>query len=279
MFPWSPEFIWDVPHLAFFGSLYGVLLVVLGMLVTAALRTWKGLGRAESVVWHADFEELPAAARACRHQLTGEAPGRICDNGFDCRTCVAHPEFLARQCGSSHLQSPELGRDAVERLGLSMPLDRYYHRGHTWVQPALDGTVTVGLDALGRRLAGNPEEVVLPAVGRGLLVNGPVCRMKVRGNEVRVLAPVEGEVVEALGSGANWTLRVRPTAPLDVRHLLAGDEARVWLLREVERLEQILGVRDVGRTLADGGELVDDLAEALPSAQLDSVLAEMFLEP
>jgi hypothetical protein len=328
MFPWSPEFIWDAAHVAFFGAFYAVVMVVGGMLVTAALRARRGLGHAEAVAWHADFEDLPASARACRHQLTGEAPGRTCDNGFDCRKCAVHPAFIARKGASCEhcatmlapgtissaaatslptsseptvtvpasvqtalTAAPRHGRSGgrpaavlepnafVEQFGLSIPLDRYYHRGHTWVRPEADGTVTFGLDALGQRLVGTPERLELPAVGAGLTVNGIGCRMHVGGNEVRVLAPVEGEVVAAHGGGADWTLSVRPSGALDLRHLLAGDEVRGWVLREAERLEQVLGLREVGRALADGGELVEDLSRALPRAQFDAVLGEMFLEP
>lgn len=280
MFPWSPEFVWDAAHLAFFGALYGVLLVVGSMLVTAALRARKGLTHADAFVWHAAFEDLPVAARACRHHLTGEAPGRTCDNGFDCRSCASHPVFLserARSMGSLGLDPR--GSVTIEEFGLSVPLDRYYHRGHTWVRPADDGTVTVGLDQMARRVAGTPEAVELPAIGSQLKVNGTGCHMRIRGSDVRVLAPVEGEVLEAGGDGTDWMLRVKPSGATDLRHLLAGDEVRVWVLRELERLEQGLGLRDVGRSLADGGELVHDLSQALPRAQYDAVLGAMFLEP
>jgi hypothetical protein len=90
---------------------------------------------------------------------------------------------------------------------------------------------------------------------------------------------VEGEVVEACANGADWIVSVRPTGAPDLRHLLAGDEVRGWVLREAERLEQVLGLREVGRALADGGELVEDLSRALPRAQYDALLGEMFLEP
>ena len=95
MFPWSPEFKWDAGHLAFFGALYAVLATVAGSLMLAAWRALRDTrdGRTAAIVWHGEFEDMPASARACRHQLTGEAPGRACDNGFDCRHCAGHPHF------------------------------------------------------------------------------------------------------------------------------------------------------------------------------------------
>ena len=34
MFPWSPEFVWDAGHVAFFGALYSVLAAIAATLVT-----------------------------------------------------------------------------------------------------------------------------------------------------------------------------------------------------------------------------------------------------
>jgi hypothetical protein len=79
MFPWSPEFKWDAYHAAFFGALYSVIATVAGTLAFAAWRAWRDArsGRAAAIAWHGDFAELPRSARPCRHQLTGEAPGRV----------------------------------------------------------------------------------------------------------------------------------------------------------------------------------------------------------
>lgn len=273
MFPWSPEFAWDAYHVVFFGALYGVLATVATTLVVAAWRTWRDAraGRAAAIAWHGAFEELPASARACRHQLTGEAPGRACENTFDCRRCAEH----------RHLQALR-GRQPVavaEHFGFALPLDRLYHRGHTWVRPEADGTVTVGLDDLARRLVGTPERVEIPAPGTRLEVNGPAGRLTAHGNEVRVLSPVDGTVVETRGEGAAFTLRVDPGGVADLRHLLSGDEARAWALRELERLQRALGPGELGTALADGGELVDDVGAALPRDRHDALLGDMLLEP
>jgi glycine cleavage system H protein len=274
MFPWSPEFVWDAAHVAFFGALYGVLATVAGSLALAGWRARRDArdGRAAAIAWHGTFEEMPASARACRHQLTGEAPDRACDNGFDCRRCAAHPRFEA-------LRRLDAVTEPVHHLGFDLPLDRLYHRGHTWVRPEADGTVTVGLDDFARRLVGAPERVELPAVGSRLEVNGPAGRLTTRGNDVRVLSPVDGTVVGACGEGAAVTLRVDPGGPPDLRHLLSGAEVRVWGLRELERLQRALGPSQLGAALADGGELVADVGAALPRDRYDALLGDMLLEP
>jgi glycine cleavage system H protein len=274
MFPWSPEFTWDVTHVAFFGALYSVLVTVAGSLALAFWRARRDAreGRAAAIAWHGDFEEMPASARACRHQLTGEAPDRACENGFDCRHCAEHPHLQG-------LRRADKTADLADQFGFDLPLDSLYHRGHTWVHPEADGTLTVGLDDLARRLVGTPERVELPGAGSRLQVNGPAGRLTTRGHEVRVLSPVDGTVVEVRDAGARFTLRVDPGGTPDLRHLLSGAEARAWALRELERLQRALGSSELGAALADGGELVADVGAALPADRYDALLGDMLLEP
>ena len=274
MFPWSPEFKWDAGHLAFFGALYGVLATMAGGLLLAAWRALRDTreGRTAEIVWHDEFEELPDLARACRHQLTGEAPGRACENGFDCRRCADHPHFEG-------LRQVDPTAELADHFGYDLPQDRLYHRGHTWVRPECDGTLSVGLDDLARRLVGTPERVEFPVAGSRLQVNGPAGRITTRGNDVRLLSPVDGTVVQVRGEGASTTLRVDPGGPADLRHLLRGAEVRAWGLAELERLQRSLGSSELGAALADGGEVVTDVGAALPRDRYDALLGDMLLEP
>jgi hypothetical protein len=275
MFPWSPEFAWDGYHIVFFGALYSVLATIAAALAVAgwrAVRDTRG-GRVASVAWHADFEDLSASARACRHQLTGEAPGRECENTFDCRRCAAHASFEALR---ERQRAAGPGAEAAGGLGFEQPLDRFYHRGHTWVRLEDDDTVTVGLDDVARRLVGAPLGVELPSVGARLTLHGEAARVRTRVGDVRVLSPVDGTVVAASGAGSDFRLRLVPVSPFDARHLLWGEETRVWALRELERLQLALGSAPA---LADGGELVADVGAALPADRYDALLGEMLLEP
>jgi hypothetical protein len=164
---------------------------------------------------------------------------------------------------------------------MSFPADRFYHRGHTWVRPEADGTVTIGLDDLGARLLGTPDEVILPEPGAGLRVNGTAFRVRRREADVRILSPVDGEVVETGGAGRPFFLRVKPpAAAADLRHLLRGAEVRPWLMREMERLQFALAMEGASvPSLADGGVPVEDIAAAYPQTDWDAVCGEMFLEP
>jgi len=260
-------------RIVFMTAFYSVLTIIVGTLVCALLRARRALAKhqAEEIRWHSDFHDLPAADRTCRHVLTGEFQSRECPNAFDCRCCQTHARLVER-----HPVAAAEGEEEI--LGMSFPLDRFYHRGHTWARLAEDGTVEIGMDDLGRRLVGKPDAIELPVPGTDIHANGEAFRIRKRNAQVRILAPVDGEVIETGGSGAEWMLRVRP-ANLDFTHLLRQSEVRPWLMREMERLQLALTAEGAAPTLADGGVPVEDIAASYPKADWDAVCGEMFLEP
>ena len=161
MFPWNYGFHFGAGTYIFMGAFYTVLVVVATTLLNALWRSHRDLskGKVEDIRWHSDFHDLSAADRTCRHVLTGEFPSRECPNAFDCRECETHAKLVAMHpLGAGR-------RSRSEIFGMSFPLDRMYHRGHTWARPEADGTVTVGLDDLGTRLLGTPDAVDLPEPG------------------------------------------------------------------------------------------------------------------
>ena len=274
MFPWNFGFHWTTGSIIFLGAFYSVLSIVV-VTVTLALRRSRRdalAGRTGQIRWLEDFHHLPARDRACRHELTGEFDHRECPNAFDCRACAKHAELIA----ASH-PVPATACEA-EIGGMIFPLDRLYHRGHTWVRPESDGSVTVGLDELSRRVVGVPDQVELPPPGTHLSANGTAWRMKKRNARVRVLSPVDGEVVETGGPNDGWYLRVRPVGGcFDLRHLLTPYELRPWILREWDRLQIARAPQGVP-TLADGGVPVSDMTAASPDMDWDTICGELFLE-
>ncbi len=277
MFPGVYGFTWDAGNLIFLGLFFSVAIVMAATVVIASLRAWKDFRghKDQAIRWDDDFRDLPAALKVCRHELNGEVAHRTCPHAFDCRTCSVHPQFLNR---IGHVQ---VARQAGgSQFGFDMPSDRLYHRGHTWVQKEEDGTLLVGLDDFGRRVFGTPDAVDLPQPGTHVQVNGTGWTMSRDGHRVRVLSPVDGEIVAVGTPGDAWTLKVRPIEGQDESsHLLSGNEVRSWIMRELEHLEIRLGDSSVGPSMADGGEVVPDLPAHYPKTDWDAVWGEMFLEP
>lgn len=275
MFPGIYDFAWDAGHIIFLGIFYMVLVVVFSTMVIATTRAIREAraGRGESLRWHADFADLPDKWRRCRHELSGEIDSRMCPNGFDCRECLEHPRFVAARTAKplSVISEPRVA-------GFEVPADRLYHRGHTWVREE-NGLMTVGLDDLAMRLLGNPDEVLLPKPGKRLVANGTGWFAEKNGVRVRVLSPIDGEVVETGGPQEGWYLKLRPAPDqrTDTRHLLTVTEAKQWMLREVERLQMAMAPAGVAPSLADGGTPVDDLGAAIPADKRDEIFGMVFL--
>ena len=268
MFPWNDEFHWTAGHIIFLSLFFAVVLTILTTLVAAIWHTVSEFreNRAARTSWKQTFEALPEEERRCRHQLAGRVLSRICDNAFDCCHCEKYTEFAALP---ARIPSPNPGLDYSDKL--------LYHRAHTWVQPQEDGTFTIGLDEFAGHLIGKPDSMELPAKGNRLESNAIAWRMKKNGHLIQVRAPLDGTVVATGGNGDGWYLRVRPQAPVNLRHLLHGPEVPRWLAGEVQRLQLQLSAPDKP-CLADGGVLKPELMDALPEADWDGVLAATFLE-
>jgi hypothetical protein len=256
----------------FLGVFYTVVAVVVTTLAYTAWRSFGVVraGGAARVMWHENFEDLPRSERGCRHAFTNEMSGRVCERGFACGDCPTHARLIAaRPLGV-------LPGVVDDSLGIDVPLDRYYHRGHVWARPLGDGTYTLGLDEVARRVAAQPEWTELPAPGTQLAELGTAWTMKVNGGEVRVKAPFAGEVVEC-GEGP-WRLRVRPAPGVTFDHLLRGAEVTSWLRHEMDRVQLSVAESAAMPALADGGVPVDNFPAACPQADWASITGAMFLE-
>ena len=269
MFPWVDGFHWTPGHIIFLSLFFAAMLIIFSTLVSAIWRTVTEFREhhATEICWRKIFAELPEAERRCRHQLAGRVASRICDDAFDCRPCQKYADLAALPA-----------RSPSPNVGVTYSGDLLYHRGHTWVRPEADGTMTVGLDELARHLIGHPDSVQLPAKGSEIESNGSAWRMMKNGHEIRVRAPIDGTVVSTGGAEHGWYLKLRPRAPADLRHLLRGAEVPGWLSSELDRLQSQFSTPNAQHCLADGGTLMPELMDAMPAADWDAVLAATFLE-
>ncbi|MFA5832925.1 MAG: hypothetical protein WDA22_05535 [Bacteroidota bacterium] len=273
MVPWVYEFHWTVFHITFLLVFFTIFVTIVSTVILAMRRTQQAeqLHRMEAIQWHSDFEDLSPAMKVCRHELSGDVQHRTCDHQFDCRSCKVHPVLAARKTKAPMLQ--------FESYGFTMPPYRLYHRGHTWVQEEKDGTYKIGIDDFGTRIIGKPYSIELPPVGSRLSVNGKGMLVKKHNTNIRILSPIDGEVIEHGDAEKGWYLKVKvDNSEKLTEHLLKGKEVPNWIMRELERLQISFATSGVGATLADGGELVPDFHRHFPKADWDGVLGQMFLE-
>jgi len=122
--------------------------------------------------------------------------------------------------------------------GMDFPDDLHYEVEHqVWARPHGDGTATVGITALGIRLAGEIYMCRPKAVGTPVAQGQGIAVVELAKSIVAVKCPVSGEVLETNPRltntpelvhlepyGAGWLARLRLADwPADARGLLQGD--------------------------------------------------------
>ncbi len=174
--------------------------------------------------------------------------------------------------------------------GYDMPDGLHYHRGHTWVRVLEDKTVVVGLDDFARRLLGEAQEVMVPAVGAVLEQGGRGFGVRVDGRTAELVSPIGGDVLEVNPAlreqprlatddpyGRGWIARIEPerlTAGL--RNLLCGRLARRWIEDAREGLDlRVMALS--GSVLQDGGEPTADFGRHLPDEEWRALVHEFLL--
>ncbi|HLP15464.1 MAG TPA: glycine cleavage system protein H [Bacteroidota bacterium] len=267
---------WNLGQVIFLGIFFAIVAIIVVTLAASTIRTMRIVkeNKTDAVRWESEFHDLTPVSRTCRHELTGEFKHRVCNNGFDCNTCESHAKLLARTPAES---APSQVQTAA---GFAVPLDRLYHRGHTWAKPETDGTFTIGIDDFASRLVGSPEGVELPALGTRIAMNGTAWNFLKGGTSTRFLSPIDGEVIETSNGAEGWFLRVKPVrGEVKTGHLLKGREVGAWIEREFARLQQLLSDPQVGVTLPDGGMAVQDIAGAYPDKNWEAIYSTLLLEP
>lgn len=269
MLPGVDGFRWDAGHIIFLGAFFSVVVLVCMTLAFAFVRSFRDAKphRQQAIRWHTEFSELPKEDRRCRHELTGEVARRQCPNEFDCRECAQHAKFVSLRPGTM----AEIESQALV-AGIPVPLDRFYHRGHTWARKEANGTWTVGLDEFARRLMGDTPKFKMPKTGDQVFTNGSLFEIRTADDSYRILSPVSGRVIASDGD----TLTVQPDPGFKTDHLLSGCDVVAWLSKEFERLQVALS-GNAQPLLADGGTMVENITAEYPDKDWDAVRARLLL--
>lgn len=238
---------------------------------------------------------IPDSARPCLWMSAGLLTYRLCDRDFDCDRCPLDAALRRGDPLGSRdheaLSEPHCGTG-------DFPEDRRYTAGHSWVQVVQGqdgGNLRFGLDTFAAAIIGRCGGVTWNPPERSVARGEAVCQLDLGLGALWIGAPVRGSVVKE-----NQALRDRPeqvvTAPYTdgwIAEFMAEDMADVdqlvpaELSRERSRLDlqrfrrrvamQLLAddAGRVGRTLADGGELLTDLRQMLGGPKYLDIVREL----
>jgi glycine cleavage system H protein len=278
MFPFNYGFHWNIGTIIFLGLFYFVVIAIGVTCITAVLRTRRTMRvrTLDTIRWKTDFHDLPHSARACRYEFDGTLEHYTCDHRFDCRSCPIYTQYGSQQAANPESENI-VPPNAV--YGFSLPANRLYYRGHTWVKLEEDGTYTVGLDNFAQRLMGSPDTVTLPSVGTTVELNGKAWEIQKGTSSFRILSPLDGEVAATGDGSEGWFLKIKSAAAeINTSHLLNAHEAALWIQREFDRLKIFLADPKLGLPLAEGETPIQNFTAAYPEKNWDKLYCNFFLE-
>jgi glycine cleavage system H protein len=178
------------------------------------------------------------------------------------------------------------------------PGDRLYTTGHWWVQVLSDGDEVLlkcGLDVFAAAIIGRCSKVIWKHTSDVVGIADPICQIDFGLGLLSVGAPVSGAIVSqnsllhdkpgqliASPYERGWIVELMTTDRSRLDSFLAAEAARQESLFDLHRFRRRVAmqtlaedVQGVGRTAADGGELVTDLRQMLGGSAYQEMLREL----
>ncbi len=227
----------------------------------------------KQISWQDALRKRPGIDRTCRHSLTHRIEKRVCSFNYNCSNCDFDQFF--EEVWTAKAKSIPFEVQNVK--GFDLPMDYFFHTGHTWARIENGGYIRIGLDDFALKLLGKADALDLPLMGKELDKDRVGWGLKRKENLADVLSPVDGVIVEVNSDvrsnpelanrepyGDGWLFLVRtPNVKGTVKKLMADTDSLNWMSGEVSQLEGMIeGV--AGPLAADGGYLQDDIYGNLP---------------
>jgi glycine cleavage system H lipoate-binding protein len=245
----------------------------------------KQVEKDNQISWQDAMRKRPGKGRTCRHSLTHRIESRICGLNYNCSKCdfdQFFEEVWTTKTGSIPYEIQQV-------KGFDVPMDYFFHNGHTWARVESGGCVRVGLDDFALKLLGKADVFDLPLMGKELDKDSVGWGLRRRNNQADILSPVGGVIVEVNSKvrenpeianrepyGDGWLFMVRtPDVKKTVKKLMASTESFDWINNEINSLEEM--VEEVaGPLAADGGYFQDDIYGNLPGLRWENLTKTFF---
>ena len=228
----------------------------------------------KKISWQDAMRLKPSLQRSCRHSLTHRMAHRICGYDYQCVKCdfdqfyedVLTPRTQSTPGEMQHVK------------GFNIPMDYYFHDGHTWARIESGGYIRIGMDDFALKLLGQADAFDLPLTGKELNAGEAGWGLRRNGKMADVLAPIDGVIVDVNPEvkdspsltnrapyGHGWLFAAHtPDIKAAVKKLMSDATSMQWMNAEVGKLENLIE-EAAGPLAADGGYLKDDIYGNLPA--------------
>ncbi len=228
----------------------------------------KRVTEGKQISWQDAMRKRPDIHRTCRHSLTHRIDNRTCSFNYNCSRCD-FDQFFEEVLNSKTKSMPF---EVQNVKGFDVPMDYFFHNGHTWARIESGGYIRIGLDDFALKLLGKVDALDLPLMGNELDKDRAGWGLRRQDNHADVLSPVGGVIIEVNSKvrenpelanrepyGDGWLfLVITPNIKSSVKKLMADTESLNWLNSEVNQLEGMIE-EVAGPLAADGGYLQNDI--------------------
>jgi glycine cleavage system H protein len=162
------------------------------------------------------------------------------------------------------------------------PAGIFFTKSHTWLSLFPSGKVQLGIDDFVARMFNHPAIEMLKANGDEIKKGDALLRLKQEEKEVIVRSPIDGTIElanlqlakkpellnDALFS-EGWAYTITPSKSTDLRAFYLGNDTRVWLKEEMERLRDFFAQLSapIPAYLQDGGDIMPGVFKNLNNEQ------------
>lgn len=244
---------------------------------------------------HGKYPIVPPSEIRCVWMDAGVVSYQLCERKLECEECpldiALRQRFADHQGVHSMRTAPGCECGAPEVHGGML-----YGRKHVWVRAGAEHSVRVGIEPGLASVLISPKAIVLPAVGEHVVRNKVCSWVVIEGGTLPIVSPISGTVrstnahlaenphavcMSPLGQGWLFELTVEravePNSDLlpvaEAAPIFAEDERRFQRLISAE---MIRGGEVVGKTLADGGQVLSNLPEILGPTKYFRLLRNVY---
>ncbi len=239
---------------------------------------------------------VPPNELCCVWMTAGILSYQLCDREFECDDCpldaAMRKHFLRR--GHAVEAKPRSAPAAAPQQSLR---EGYrYSNNHCWIRQAAHNLFQIGLEPGLSRVLLAPRAVVYPTIGQ-MLHKGQTCLWVVmEGGTLPCESPCEGVVratnrqltenphlIQSQPFDEGWLLELQvEDAAGQTAGLLDADQVRPAYAASESRFRELLegalhkGQPSVGTTLADGGQLLQNIADLLGPSRYFSIVRKVY---
>ncbi len=239
---------------------------------------------------------VPPNELRCVWMTAGMLSYQLCERKFECEECpldrALRQRFVNREAALGSTRATPPVREPEESHGTTL-----YGRKHVWVRSEEGNNVRVGIEPGFASVLRSPKAVVLPALGEHIVRDKAGAWIVLDGGTLPIVSPVSGRVIATNTRLAEnphavclspleqgWLFELSMEGPLteepsdifeisDVARVYADDERRLQAMFSAELAKS---GTNVGPTLADGGQALDDIAAMLGPLKYFKLIRNIF---